>query len=138
MSRSQYSDDCDGWDLIRWRGAVKSSIRGKRGQAFIRELIAALDAMPDKRLIAEELESDGAYCALGIVGHVRGIDMRGIDPEDRECVSKTFGIAEAMAAEIMYENDEYFLCTIGAKPESPEHRWQRMRKWAESNLVRPK
>ena len=22
MSRSGYSDDCDQWDLIRWRGAV--------------------------------------------------------------------------------------------------------------------
>lgn len=33
MSRSGYSEDLDMWDLIRWRGAVKSALRGKRGQA---------------------------------------------------------------------------------------------------------
>jgi len=41
MSRSGYSDDCDVWALIRWRGAVKSAIRGARGQAMLRELIQA-------------------------------------------------------------------------------------------------
>jgi hypothetical protein len=46
MSRSGYSDDHSEWDLIRWRGAVASAIRGKRGQAFLRELLVALDAMP--------------------------------------------------------------------------------------------
>ena len=34
MSRSGYTDECDGWELVRWRGAVNSAIRGKRGQAF--------------------------------------------------------------------------------------------------------
>lgn len=57
MSRSGYSEDYDGdhWDLIRWRGAVASSIRGKRGQAFLREALAALDAMPEKKLITGDL-----------------------------------------------------------------------------------
>lgn len=32
MSRCGYSDDYDQWALIRWRGAVESAIRGKRGQ----------------------------------------------------------------------------------------------------------
>lgn len=55
MSRSGYTEDCDGWDLIRWRGAVASAIRGKRGQAFLREALAALDAMPEKQLISHDL-----------------------------------------------------------------------------------
>ena len=29
MSRSGYTDECDGWELVRWRGAVNSAIRGK-------------------------------------------------------------------------------------------------------------
>jgi hypothetical protein len=37
MSRSGYSDDLENWSLIRWRGAVASAIRGRRGQAFLRE-----------------------------------------------------------------------------------------------------
>lgn len=108
MSRSGYTDDCDDhWALIRWRGAVNSAIRGKRGQAFLRELLAALDTMPVKELIANELEADGQYCALGVVGAQRGIAFTEIDPYDRETVADTFGIAPAMAAEIVYENDEY-------------------------------
>lgn len=58
MSRSGYTDD--GWDdesaqwaAIRYAGALKSAVRGKKGQAFLRELLAALDAMPVKRLIRE-------------------------------------------------------------------------------------
>ncbi len=51
--------------------------------------------------------------------------MSGIEPTDREMVSKTFGIAEAMAAEIVYENDECYWRGV----ETPENRWQRMREW---------
>lgn len=127
MSRSGYTDECERWDLIRWRGAVTSAIRGNRGQAFLLELIIALDSLPDKALIVEELEKDGEVCALGSVGKLRGMDMSKIDPEDREQVANAFGIAEAMAAEIMYENDEY--------GNTPELRWSRMRKWAESHLT---
>lgn len=64
MSRSGYDDDCDGWALIRWRGAVASAIRGRRGQAFLRELAEALDELPKHELIAGVAEADGDYCAL--------------------------------------------------------------------------
>ena len=66
MSRSGYSDDCDTWPLICWRGAVASALRGKRGQQFLIELRDALDAMPEKRLIAEQLQDGtGCHCTLG-------------------------------------------------------------------------
>lgn len=44
MSRHGYSDDChdDILSFGQWRGQVASAIRGKRGQAFLKELIAAL------------------------------------------------------------------------------------------------
>lgn len=130
MSRSGYGDDYDSWDTIRWRGAVKSAIRGKRGQAFLHEMLAALDALPEKRLITDELENaTGEVCAIGAVGRARGVLMDGLDPEDREVVAATFGIAEAMAAEIVYENDEF------RRPETPEQRWQRMRNWIESCIT---
>lgn len=105
MSRSGYSDDCDGWALIRWRGAVNSAIRGARGQALLRELAAAMDAMPVKELVAGELESNGCHCALGVVGAARGIDLSKLDTWDRESMAGTFGIATALASEIMYMND---------------------------------
>jgi hypothetical protein len=132
MSRSGYSDDCEQWDLIRWRGAVKSAILGKRGQAFLNEMLTALDAMPDKRLVKNELDQSGQVCAIGSVGKARGLDMSGIDPEDRETVANVFGISPAMAAEIVYENDE----GVGYwTDETPERRFERMRAWVASKIT---
>lgn len=133
MSRSGYSDSCSDWELICWRGAVASAIRGKRGQSFLQDLIAALDAMPEKSLIAHELENpSGEVCALGCVGKARGVSMGDLDPYDRESVATTFHIAEALASEIMYENDDAVWWKD--KPETPERRWERVRAWAVSNI----
>lgn len=132
MSRSGYTEDVENnWDLIRYRGAVTQAIRGKRGQAFLREMLATLDAMPEKALVANELEMDGQVCAMGSVGAARGIDMSKIDPEDPETVAKTFGIAESMAREIAYVNDE------GGPwrgDETPEARFEWVRKWIAGKL----
>ena len=144
MSRSGYSDDCGGWNLICWRGAVNSAIKGKRGQAFLIELCDALDAMPDKRLIAEELEADGQFCTLGVIGAKRGIDMSTLDPDCRETVAAAFDIAPALAAEIVFENDEFSQRhwfpdgTSRWGKETPEHRWKRMRDWVEASIQEAK
>lgn len=134
MSRSGYSEECDeDWGFIRWRGAVASAIRGKRGQAFLKEILAALDAMSEKRLIANDLEQEGAVCAIGSVGKTRGIDMSSLDPEDYHTVAATFGIARALAQEIVYENDEGGPSYWGK--ETPEERYTRMRKWIASLIL---
>lgn len=127
MSRSGYDDCCDGWQLIRWRGAVASAIKGKRGQEFLYEMLQALAALPERKLIAGELEEDGAVCALGAVGKARGLDMSGLDPYDRETVAAFFGIPHALACEIMWENDDL-------RGQSPEARFMSMRWWIERNL----
>lgn len=161
MSRSGYSDDCDGWDLIRWRGAVKSAIRGKRGQALLQEIAAALDAMPVKELAAESLvTADGDYCTLGVVGAARGIDLTLLDPEDPHQVARAFGVAEALVQEIVFHNDEHIdeyrwvdveVCGP-MRPHWPdfgrhhrqvrvyneraaEQRWQHMRAWVAEHLT---
>ena len=133
MSRSGYSDECDSeWDLIRWRGAVKSAMRGRRGQAFLKEMLEALDGMSEKRLIADELEAHGEVCALGAVGMRRGVDMTKLDPYDRQTVAATFGVAPALAAEIMYVNDE---AVAYWSNEAPEARWQRVRNWVARKIL---
>lgn len=130
MSRSGYSDDCDGWDLIRWRGAVNSALRGKRGQALLTDMARALDNMPVKRLVADELVTNtGECCALGALGLARGLNMEGVDPEDRNRVAKLFDIAPALAAEVVFMNDE-----ASWYDETPERRWERMRKWVTTNI----
>lgn len=190
MGRSGYSDDVDNdWSLIMYRGAVTSAMRGKRGRAFFTAMVEALDAMPERRLIADELhvapapndmvawlfadsirpevarwhyydwraempvyrEAEGALklfaatahcgvCALGALGLHRGLPMAGLDPENAEAVSTTFDIAEALAREVVYENDERWYWDSAARvsrEETPEERWSRMRAWAVSHLPAP-
>ena len=56
MSRSGYSEDCDDYLAMGRAIAVRNkAMRGKRGRAFLAELLAVLDAMPVKELIREEL-----------------------------------------------------------------------------------
>lgn len=138
MSRSGYSEDCENLGL--WRGAVSRAITGKRGQAFLRELAAALDAMPVKELVVEETVSDDdRVCTIGAVAIARGLDVSDLDESDQEEVGKRFGIARAMAAEIAYENDECGQYRYeGSKriEETPAERWTRMRKWVADSILR--
>ena len=125
MSRSGYSDDIDGWALIRWRGAVAAAIRGHRGQQLLHGLAAALDRLPVKRLITGAIRDErGDVCALGALA-----PDAGVDPYDYEAVARYFGVSEALAREIMYLNDEYYDST-------PEARFARMRRWVHEHIRR--
>lgn len=136
MSRSGYDEDIYSDEDRRradlYRGAVASAIRGRRGQAFLKEMLAAMDAMPVKTLIAGDLESSGQVCAIGSVGRARGIDMKDLDPEDTETVATTFGVSEALAREVVYMNDEWFEYM---KIETPGERFDRMRAWIKDQIL---
>lgn len=131
MNRAGYhdSDDAnDQWCRIMWCGQVASAIRGRRGQAFLRELIIALDAMPNKRLITNELVRDGEVCAIGSVGLLRGIEMFNVDPKDYMHIAGMFDIAHQLVREIEWLNDD------AAGHQTPEQRWTYMRAWATRQL----
>lgn len=135
MSRAGYHDDLgDEWALIRWRGAVASAIRGRRGQALLREMLSALDALPAPRLISDELEQDGEVCALGAVGRARSVDMRYIDAHDYGKIAKTLGVAEALVREVEFVNDDWYW---GYGDETPEQRFSRVRKWVAEQIRFP-
>lgn len=149
MSRSNYNDDIDPWDLIRWRGAVKSAVRGTRGQALLRELLAALDAMPQRELVASRFEADGEFCALGVLGKHRGIEVGMLesddddDDTDTKLVAKTFGVADALVREIMDVNDRGSEPYFEYEAQRNDHlaamqkkkRWQRVRDWVAEQLA---
>ncbi len=98
MSRHGYSDDFESNQLAMWRGVIASATRGKRGQAFFRALIEALDAMPEKRLVEGELQTDeGAVCALGCLGKARGVDIGSVDTTDWDALGELFNIAPQLA-----------------------------------------
>lgn len=134
MSRSGYSDDLDQWALIKWRGAVAAAIRGQRGQELLHGLASALDALPEKRLIAHELITDThEVCALGALGVAcqRVEALAAVDPEDYEQVARFFNIAEALAREVQYVNDD---CGPW-EGETPEARWTRVRRWVAEQIT---
>jgi hypothetical protein len=135
VSRSGYIDyDENDPGFARWRGAVSKAINGRRGQAFLREMLAALDAMPEKELIAAELVSeDGAVCAIGAICKARGMDVSNIDEGDGEDVGDAVGIARAMAMEIAYINDECGPAKWQGE-ETPAQRFERVRRWVVAKL----
>lgn len=139
MSRHGYVDECDveAHTIGLYRGQVKSAIRGKRGQAMLRDLLAALDSMPEKRLVSRVLQcADGNCCTLGRLAQVRGVDLTKHEDDDEDDLeelnaelSELFNVSECMVREIEYENDE------GAWKETPEQRWERMRRWVAKRIA---
>ena len=133
MSRSGYSEDCEHVGARNmWRGAVKRSIEGRRGQALLVDALAALDDLPEKRLTSGALSDHEGYCLLGAVGERREIDLDNIDDHDPYEVARAFNVAPALAQEIAFVNDE------GAwRSETPEQRFDRMRHWVKSLIKVP-
>ena len=133
MSRSGYSDDyagdCDYPNALElYRQAVHRAVTGYRGQAFLKRLRDALDAMPTKRLIVDSIRDErGDVCALGAV-----------DPDvaeyDARRLAGHFRIATSLAAEIVFENDE---AHRWKRRETPGQRWTRMRAWVDTQIVSP-
>jgi hypothetical protein len=125
-------------------------MRGKRGQKLLVDLVKALDAMPEKALIAGKLVTvDGDVCALGAVGQLRGTEMPMLDSNGDEYegddfdsyeMADLFDVAHQLAAEVMWQNDEggsghkvdgrWQYC-----PETPQERWRRVRAWAMRHIL---
>ena len=131
MSRCGYSDDLDQRDLAMWRGHVASAIRGKRGQELLRDMRLALDAMPEKRLIRDELEEDGEVCALGAVGRYRKLDLTEVDGHDHERLGSLLNVAPCLVQEVEFINDEW-----GLHNSSPEQVWQSVSGWVDKMLAK--
>ena len=122
MGRHGYTDECE--NVAMWRGVIASATRGKRGQAFFRALLAALDAMPEKRLVTGELQdSEGAVCALGCLGKARGVDLASVDTRDWDSLGELLDIAPQLVQEVMFVNDEWNRRDDG-------NRWKLVRDWA--------
>lgn len=110
------------------------------GRAFLHELLAALDAMPQRRLRKGALVGPyanhaqgarmGDVCALGCVAKARGVAER-IDPfSGAKVVGALLNLNPWMTRAIMEMND-----AGGPANETPEQRFARMRSWV-SNLIR--
>jgi len=143
VSRGYYGEgDWDNPAIHLAQSWLDRAIKSKRGQAFLRELIAALDAMPDKRLVRGNFTCADGLCTLGAVGQSRGVDLAPLqrlaariedDPDDGEAIGElndatagAFGVARSLVAEIMWRNDD--------SGDDPAVRWKQMRHWAATQI----
>lgn len=125
-----------------WAANVERSLKGKRGQASLRELETALLALPEKQLIADDLQdATGRNCALAALAKLKGVDIPKLaEPEDEydeiavhdQMVSlgERLGVPRLVATEIVYRNDDDWR----PKRETPEERYQRMLRWTQRQL----
>lgn len=143
MSRIEYNDECESNFQYLWPSIARRAIKGKRGQEFLKELEAALVALPEKKLIMNELcDKDGQVCVLGAVAVERRV-KDGATREDakrkihEECWDESsavqqareeLGITHVLSWEIMHKNDElYYKMT-------PEQRYKAMLAWVREQI----
>jgi hypothetical protein len=72
MSRFDFDYDGEGLPWGLWETVVSNALGGRRGQAALAEMEAALVALPERKLVHGRLAVDGAVCAVGaFVAHRR-------------------------------------------------------------------
>lgn len=155
MGRIGYSDEEDyPGQFGLWQGNCQRSINGKAGQAILRELQAALLALPSKRLIANSLvDTHGEVCAIGALANARGAvtdEMIGYAEYDMEAVGVQLGMPRLVAWKVVEMNDIYlngsdlvFLEGPYRWPAerpylyveiTPEQRYERMLIWVQGQI----
>lgn len=97
---------------------------------MLRELLVALDAMPDKELIRGDLVTEqGDCCAIGaLLVHRSFPSAHEIDPEDSYHIAQVLDVAEPLVQEVEWVNDEGYHFVTNAE------RWAKMRAWVVSRL----
>jgi hypothetical protein len=163
MSRINDNYECDDTaSFLRgcaFEANAHRALFGKKGQRFLRELEAALLAMPEKRLSDGRLarttvvgtELVGECCALGAValqrevaaGTPRPVAMQELalvsKPDDEDDESYDGWEMTGHAADILGIVKPLAWTVVCANDEysrsdSPEDRWQYMLKWARSRI----
>lgn len=139
---------------------VDRATKGKRGQALLKEIEAALLAMPEKRLSRHIVCQGGEVCMLGAMAVERAVRAgkgRAEAMAELEAQAKKWGQydkddedwdesddetfvylkdlldihSESLAWMLVYQNDE------GAwDARTPEQLWERMLKWVQARIVR--
>lgn len=139
MSRAGFGDGDDTYPYELWERTVQNAITGKRGQKFLRELVAALDALQEKKLTTHRLRDEtGMVCAIGAVCVRKGIDTQPLEPrEDEEHLhwpplASALNISETLVRVVEHENDERDECRFPRW--TPEERWQHVRDWAQGMI----
>lgn len=130
--RINYSEDEDfSGQFELWQANCLRSLKGKRGQAELHELRAALLALPDKRLIHGALtHEDGGVCAIAAYGKHKGVDLEKFDEEfDSDEVGIAGGMPRLVAWKVVEMND------VELDHVTQDQRYSRMLAWVEQMLA---
>ncbi len=106
--RLNWSDDEDRpGQFALWDANCRRFINGKAGQRALRELEAALLALPEKRLIKDALtDKQGGVCAIACYARYKGVDLSTFDPEDEsDQVGEAGGMPPLVAWQVVALND---------------------------------
>jgi hypothetical protein len=109
--RINYCDEEDRpGQFALWDANCRRSLNGKAGQRALRELEAALLALPDKRLIRGSLvDGQGGVCAIACYANYKGVDLSKFDPEDEsDEVGIAAGMPHLVAWKVVALNDVVF------------------------------
>lgn len=137
MSRFWEGESDNPLDWGRYEAAKRSTLRGRRGQAFLRKLIAALDALPKPELSEGALadRATGCVCALGAVALAQGDSFDDLAQDDGnwspEDIATWYDISPTLANEVIIENDDW---RDGNSAEIRQSRWRHVRAWAVRHL----
>jgi hypothetical protein len=139
MSRLYYEDDFDYRLEGLQQGWLKSAVRGQRGQQFLRDLVAALDALPTPELSCGALEDaeTGCCCAFGAVRRFRGPENVNLwfHPEEEDItpddLANPFGVPQTLAWAVVQVNEEM---NESNTEQGRRRRWAEVRAWAVSHL----
>jgi hypothetical protein len=143
MSRSGFHEiyDYDRDAILsmgRTKGQILSASRGKRGQAFFRKALAALDKMEDKRLAGGTfgVAQGGCMCLLTSLATETGrasvlTPGRDLEYDDTICddMADAFNVAPILLRDLVWDNDEN-------APRDPASRWQWMRDRIEAAITK--
>lgn len=161
MSRIEYNDpDCveDELRMYAFGANTERHLKGKKGQLALKELEAALLALPEKRLeyskfVVRHGEADdvGAVCALGAVALKRCMDSGMSRAEAIKKLEMEVTEFDEEAGDSHWENVQrtagYMGCKVnfawavieandeGGRP-TPEGRYKRVLEWCQQQIIR--
>jgi hypothetical protein len=120
--RINYNDDEDTpGQFALWRANCQRSLHGRKGQAALRALEAALVALPSKRLVAHEFDNGTDVCAIGALARAKGHTPKA-DPEyEMEEIGVELGMPRLVAWLIVELNDILLdtVWEVGDGPQRP-------------------
>lgn len=137
--RINYSEDEDyPGQFYLYQANCTRSVKGQAGQKALRELEAALLALPSKRLIAEELDDGQDVCAIGALVRHKKITPTSDSEWEMENVGVECGMPHLVAWKVVELNDVEFLdrWRDGAREfYTPEERYDAMLKWVRQQIA---